>query len=701
MSTIRPLTILLLFCLTAKTSAGQLPPIVGKGHPIYQLESRLMNGDKTALFDLAPYFDSTKKVTEFLGYHNIVTTESNIAKRVVSENCLFTDGEFSITDSVTTKQFSNFLYKNRDKIVFSELATSFLITPLDKRTTNFEIRAVSETRKQALQGSAKTLLSPIWLKNNKIDSLIAQRNPISLLLIASELFKVRTRFNRHPFHVDEFTNLLQYLTESEIGVENENHKISWHIDKDYNPASKLSLLIYFSKFYPQYLWNEKKSVFATPGNEIKPIGKEEQLFELLNSKNDSIAMDAFTQLTVRNPSKVTQLAGEYQSADIDKNHSIPIFPYRFLKQLVLLTDYCMVNNIDFVGTKELQHNISQLQTKLSFTKRRKLEDKLIKILTLEDITAFEYWALIHQQSWDLTYSAGRILDIFYSENWNKLTADKKHLNCYLKKSALFDNLGIVGTCNNYPVKFHNSGQSTLTILEHYQTNDSDVKRQIEKIISLNTTPVKEVEEPISWEGNTNYEVKDLEKTLSELTKNVQDSSKTDDAISDVLSQITYSQIPAALAAIENYPFQTDWKKYSFMVRDWGFFMAGNFNEKETREEFLKIYSKLSEYQLYAYYLDQADIHYKTIANELDYDKIYELLKHDVVVAFAGGGGGTQDNEVYALVKLLELTFKTTLGFPNKLCNSNNIYGCNSGPRAKSWMQYMAARKLLKQQHNEP
>ena len=46
-----------------------------------------------------------------------------------------------------------------------------------------------------------------------------------------------------------------------------------------------------------------------------------------------------------------------------------------------------------------------------------------------------------------------------------------------------------------------------------------------------------------------------------------------------------------------------------MHRDWGFFMYGefdkenNFNKKEIREEFLSLYSKFSEYELYAYYLD--------------------------------------------------------------------------------------------------
>lgn len=701
MTTVRIITIWLLLGLTAKTTVGQNLQVVGNDHPIYQLEARLMDGDKSALFEIAPYFDSNKKVIEFLGYHRLETVESEIAKRVVAENSLFTDEEFKITDSSTTKQFTAFLNQNNNKIVFSKLATSFLITPLDKRTVKFEIRAVSEAKKQELQDSAKALLYSDWVKENRIDSIVNQRNPISLLLIASEFFKIRSRFNRYYFYEEEFTNLLQYLTGTEIGVENEKKEISWYIDKDFHPESKLNLLIYFSNYYSQYKWDEKKSVFLNPNQEIKAIGKEELLFQLLSNKNDSIAIDAFTQLTVCNPIKVTQLADEYQSANIDKSNAIPIFPYKFLRQLVLLTNYCKANDIDFVGTKDLQSNISLLQSQLPFADRRKLEDKLINSLTLDDITAFEYWALIYEQSWGLTYSAGRILDIFYSKNWNKLIADNKYLSCYLKKSALFDELGIIGICNSYLKKFSGSSQSTLTQLKTFKTSDNDVKLQIEKVLSQSNNPnSKKAKGTISWDGNKNYEVKNLEKQLNELTNNVKDSSKTDDAISKILSQINYSQIPTALAAIEDYPFKTKWNKYSFMERDWGFFMAGDFDIKETRDEFLKLYSKFSEYALYAYYLDKAGIDYTT-SNKLDHDKIYELLKYDVVVAFAGGGGGTQDNEVYSLVKLLELTFKTTLGYPNKLCNSNNMYGCDSDERAKAWMRYMADKKLLNQKHGEP
>jgi hypothetical protein len=138
-----------------------------------------------------------------------------------------------------------------------------------------------------------------------------------------------------------------------------------------------------------------------------------------------------------------------------------------------------------------------------------------------------------------------------------------------------------------------------------------------------------------------------------------------------------------------------------MERDWGFFMVGDFDNKETRQEFIELYSKLSEYDLYSYYLDQAGINYKNSDNSLNYDKIYELIKYDVVVAFVGGGGGTKDNEVYSLIKLLELTFKTTLGFPHKLCNSNGMYGCDSDERVKAWMKYFEDKKLLKLKHDEP
>ena len=57
--------------------------------------------------------------------------------------------------------------------------------------------------------------------------------------------------------------------------------------------------------------------------------------------------------------------------------------------------------------------------------------------------------------------------------------------------------------------------------------------------------------------------------------------------------------------------------------------------------------------------------------------------------------------MYSIIKILELTFKKTLGYPNKLCCSDNMYACDSRGRAMEWMNYLEINNHLKKEHNEP
>lgn len=674
-------------------------------HPIYKIESRLWKGDKNALLEIAPYIGSKKELTEYLSYnHPVSATESDVARRIIEVCCLFTEDEIVIDANTTSQNFLTFLNTNWEKIIFSEYAAAFLITPLEKRPVKTIFREITESKKIELNREKQKIFNSLNDKN--IQSLISEKDPKVLLVISSELYKERCWLNSFGCShcQDKYVKLLQALTNFEISVEGgypDYRKMVWHIETEFYTMAALNLLCYFSENYSKFKWNEKSKTFENKEIRTLSIGKENELFQLLGNKNDKKALDAFIQLTTCDPQRVTELADEYEYACIDKSYAIPIFPYKFLKQLVLLTDYCSANEIDFVGPAQLRSTINKFDEKLSFSERRKLEDSLINNLTLEEITAFEYWTLINERSWRLTYSAGRILDVFYSKNWDKLLKDEKQLNCYLKKSALFNRLGIIGVCNKYLVKFINSPQDILVQLEKSQTSDDDIKSQIEKIISQNnSTTFQKEEERIIWDGNNDCGVVDLEKKILKLTKKTRKIEETERAISEICSQINYEQIPIALNLIENYSFQTKWlSKYSFMERDFGFFAIGDFNKIEERKDFLYLYSQFSEYELYAYYLDNAGIDYKT-NNKLDFDKIYELLKYNVVVAFVGGGG-RQDNEVYSLVKLLELTFNTTLGFPKKLCSSNNMYACYSDKRAKAWRNYLIENNLLKCQHNEP
>ena len=61
-----------------------------------------------------------------------------------------------------------------------------------------------------------TYLQKEWMKKAKIDSLIRKKNSTALLTIASELYKIRYRFNSYHSNENEYTELLQVLMGNEI-----------------------------------------------------------------------------------------------------------------------------------------------------------------------------------------------------------------------------------------------------------------------------------------------------------------------------------------------------------------------------------------------------------------------------------------------------------------------------------------------------
>ncbi len=78
--------ILLLLCLVTSLTFTQKKELD-------KLDLKLRLGYKEALFEIAPYLDSSKQVREHLGHHVLMTKESDIAKRIIEENCIFTEDE--------------------------------------------------------------------------------------------------------------------------------------------------------------------------------------------------------------------------------------------------------------------------------------------------------------------------------------------------------------------------------------------------------------------------------------------------------------------------------------------------------------------------------------------------------------------------------------------------------------------------------
>lgn len=665
------------------------------------LDWQLRKGDLNALNNATEYFNSKTALTEYLGYHIIHTTESKIAKRLVRENSMFLDSEIIIDATTTSENFKKFLSENKKRIIFSNLANAFLITPFDNRKTHFKIIELTEFKWNSLNNKRDELLNLNWVKENAIDNLVKSRNSLALLKIASALLKNRYRFNEYHNNQEEIIDLIKLLTKSQIAVPNESGKLSYHLDKDFYQNSKINLLIFFVNNYKNYKWDDSINAFSNDNLYIKSVSNEKELFERLSSDNDSIAQNAFINLTKLDSKKVSNLSDQYRKFSVSKNCILPIFPYKFLKQLVYLTDYCKEKNIDFVGNEELQKQIKKLKTKLPFSERKKLEDLLINNLTLDNITAFEYWSLIYEKSWSLTYSAGRILDKFYSKNWQELNNNSAYLKTYLLKSRLFDDLGIIGFCNNYLVKFRGASQQVINTIQNLSSTNPKIQRQIENVKEIAITPLIFIKkEKKAWDGNTSENLKDFNTSFFEIIKQKNDSLEQKKEISSLLSQINYSQIGEVLLSIENLSVEA-YSKYSFMAKDFGFSYIGKFEENKTRETFLENYYKLSELELYKYYLGHTGIDFTNSNNQLDFDKIYDILKYDINTAFAGGGGSPKDNGVYSVIKVLELTFKTPLGYPSKLCCSNNMYACNSRSRAMEWMNYLRINNHLRNEHSEP
>lgn len=696
-----PLKNIILFLILISSNLFAQNISFQKNEHIYELDKEIRIGDFQAFIEIGNYFDSKKSLTEFLGYHIINTHESNVSKRIVRENSFFLENEIIIDSTTTTKQFQNFLIQNQKSIVFSDLANAFIITPFENRKIEFQIQNLTESKLKLLESQQEELLNLDWVKSNNIDELIEQKNPKVLLVLSSLLLKNRYRFDEYKNNNAEIVNLIRLLTKSNIAVNDESGKMNFHIEEDFYETSKLNLLIFISNNYKDYKWNEAKNCFENSKLNVVKTDIENNLFDLLSSENDSIAINSFIELTQSNPEKITNLAEQYQKADIDFNYELPTFTYRFLKQLVILTDYCKKKNIDYIGNKEIEKSIELLKSDLIFSERRKLEDKLISNLTLNDITAFEYWSLVYQNEWNLTYSAGRILDKFYSENWLKLIENPLHLETYLLKSKLFDDLGIIGFCNNYLVKFIGTSHQTKDYLLSLQTNEPKVNAQVEKAIEISQIQIQYIEpEKKNWHGNIDNEIKDFKISFQKILKESNDKEKFEKDISYLLSQINYNQIGEALNSVQSIEMSAS-KLYSFMNRDFGLSFIGNFEKAEKRQDFLKNYSRFDQYNLYKHYLLKFEIDFLDSNKNLDFDKIYEILKYDINTALAGGGGSTKDNGVYAVIKLLELYFKTSLGYPKKFCSSNNMYACDSRDRAKSWMNYLETNQLLKLKHTQP
>ena len=72
-------------------------------------------------------------------------------------------------------------------------------------------------------------------------------------------------------------------------------------------------------------------------------------------------------------------------------------------------------------------------------------------------------------------------------------------------------------------------------------------------------------------------------------------------------------------------------------------LEGNFGiPASSLEEFLQVYNTKNQHDLYEFYFNKTGLSYAEYPGNFNYEKIYDILKYDIVDAFVGGGGGRRE-----------------------------------------------------------
>lgn len=823
-----------------------------------------------------------------------------------------------------------------------------------------------------------------WIIHNVTQDLIATRHPRSLFYLTALGYK-NSFINKTPKRtMHQMVQRISQLTNLKVGVENVKRTVDFDLNKNSERTTLENYLIYWASSYNDYEWDEGHESYVNKYNALEKTQNYEKLFRRLNSRNDSVAMASFAQLTEGDPSEIVALAEKYRQMFRSYNKSLPPFKYKYLEQLSALTQYCKKHKISYKPDKHLLKLLNKLYNEKDEVARYKLENKVINSIKLENITAVEYWGCINQDNEVSNYSLGRILDVFYSKNWDKIMASDSEIQLYLKKSLLLANIGVIGVCNNYLNKFNIDDPKVITklneikaieidrqilnqilllvssnndeetggaladfienpasfnkrdikilpppnkteftqIVESIKTlNDNNAiknlfyflrlhpsidqvpqlfelaqdtrvlhkKRGLELTIGDNVTPILEniynfifaeisKEKPLDirpwnkkWkEDKNNYlkwadqfftekiirlvsspelsiddinlitespnyneshkgaclvalskvtPVKDIrrlsispklslkddlkhfeafdfshkvlddipklfnlddpsamlnylldrsanyktehkgslfnnlfrypwfttyihsgkakenevlivkkilegylnesdylsefeeqattlhlaqlenigkplnERILASFQLNVDNSSKAK-VQETIISTISYQQIGEVAQHFSQLSETLGEEPWAFLRKDFGLPIF-DLNSDKAYRAFLNHHKELSEYDFYVHYLKEFGVDFLTKKNELDYQKIYEILQFDAVTPFVAGGGGKRDYYTFGIIKILELKFKTSLGFHEKLNENQSFYSFSTAKRSNAWINYLIEQKLIK------
>ncbi len=287
-----------------------------------------------------------------------------------------------------------------------------------------------------------------WVRRNAVNALARSHHPRSLYYLATQVVKLRTgaRFRSFPGTRGEIVKLVEKLSNQRTLVADSLGRLSA------TPPDRVwafNYAAFWAKNWDHFDWDARREVFVDRLAAGSIEEETDRLFRRLGSAKDSAALDAYRRLTEADPATVLEKAEQYRQLVRSFNPLLPSFKYKFLEALVQLTDFCAEAGIDWRPSPRLDTLLKKLDDGPPPKLRYQIENQAVASLALADATALEYAACLRERDIDFNFSASRILDRLYTWRWAEVRDDPAQLRLFLKKAALFSQIGTVGACNSY------------------------------------------------------------------------------------------------------------------------------------------------------------------------------------------------------------------------------------------------------------
>ncbi len=290
-----------------------------------------------------------------------------------------------------------------------------------------------------------------------VANLIETKDPKLLFYLSAFLF------TRKGNKIDkDIVKLLENLTMIKIRNDNE-----------YEQAK--DMLIYWAKNYHKYTWDDSVWRFVSEEDKLKQTKNLERLIRRLNSKNDTVAVEAYGLLTEGNPYEVIKLVHKYKKVMKKTNPRIPPLKYNYLETSTKLVAYNREFDIPYRANPVMQKMLNSLDQNPTEKERLEIENKIISIAQIKDIPALEYWGLLNVVSKPNSFSIGRIIELVLVKYWQEMKSDRQWLTHFIYKAALFNELDGTGVAKSYRNLIDLNDGELKAALEYIKIHSSRVE----------------------------------------------------------------------------------------------------------------------------------------------------------------------------------------------------------------------------------